>query len=269
MSKIGDLLNKDVGSIATKVLKADVADIVKGAGRALNTDVGSIAKGAGKVLTYDLTDLFANNDPEPAAATPSGAEQPEGQPTNDRPASAQPAATAPAANGIDAAGPASTAAFVPVARDSSATTAAPSAADAGALPKARLTEALVNRQSLAAPSGADLLTLLPLRVGAYERAKANAQGDIASDPVSVTYSGNAESVTVTLYSCWDADEAIEKLTRGKNTLENSRGSMEQAWVAGINSRGVVFIWVRGSYCYEVLSPRGVSAIARFLGEFIY
>jgi hypothetical protein len=151
----------------------------------------------------------------------------------------------------------------------SAATAAAKPAEAADPPKARLTEALVNRQRFSEPEGSDLLTLLPLQVGNYERAKNSAQGEIASDPVNVTYSGNGEAVSVTVVSCWDGDEAREKLDRGRSKLENSRGSNELNWVAGIDSRGVVFIWVRNNFCYEVVSPRGVSPIARFLGDFPY
>jgi hypothetical protein len=267
MSKIVDLLNKDVGSIATKVLKADVADIVKGAGRALNTDVGTIAKGAGKVLTYDLGDLFNETPPNSNESQNTSANPASETAPNPAVANVTTKAPAPAAAAEPhVAPPGSTGAFVPVAPASPKPAGSTEAAEP---PKARLTEALVNRQRLAEPSGQDLLELLPLKVGNYERAKGVAQGDIASDPVNVTYSGNGEAVSVSVVSCWDIDEAREKLDRGRSKLENSRGSNELNWVAGIDSRGVVFIWVRNNFCYEVVSPRGVSPIARFLGDFPY
>ncbi len=265
MSKIVDLLNKDVGSLATKVLKADVADIVKGAGRALNTDVGTIAKGAGKVLSYDLGELFTDATPG-AADSAAGAPAAKAEPAAGNAATPAKPATPTASAEPHIAPPGSTGAFVPAAPAAATASAATEAAEP---PKARLTEVLVNRQRLAEPAGQDLLTLLPLKVGSYERAKGVAQGDIASDPVNVTYSGNSEAVSVTVVSCWDSDEAREKLDRGRSKLENSRGSNELNWVAGIDSRGVVFIWVRNSFCYEVVSPRGVSPIARFLADFPY
>jgi len=240
MSKIGDILKHDVGSIAGKVLKADITDIVKGAARALNADVGAIAKGAGKVLKYDLGGLFTGSAPSP--------------PT--------PITSAPPAAAAGKPTPASTGEFRPVA-------AGPSTSADTEPPKARLTEALVNRSLLTEPAGADLLTLLPLQVGSYTREIGLAHGSIATDPVNVTYSGNREAVSVTVVSCWDANEARDKLDRSKSNLDNNRGSMQDGWVAGIDSRGVVFIWTRNSFCYEVVSPRGVSPIARFLGEFPY
>jgi hypothetical protein len=294
MSKLGDILNKDVGNLATTVLKADVADIVKGAGRALNTDVGTIAKGASKVLTYDLGGLLTENSAQPngsadasrvennndgAAAAPVGA--PNGPApettgalalaaktqahTQNGPAPETTGALAPTPTAASAAStpePGSTGTFIPVETPAGS---APSTEPA----KARLTEALVNRQRLTEPSGTDLLTLLPLQIGNYERAKGVAHGDIASDPVNVTYSGNGEAVTLSLVSCWDADEALEKLERNRAKLENSRGSQELNWVAGIDTRGVVFLWVRSNFCFEVVSPRGVSPVARFLGDFPY
>jgi hypothetical protein len=266
MSKIGDILNKDVGSLASKVLKADVADFVKGAGKALNTDVGTIAKGAGKVLTYDLGGLFTETGAQPGASSDAtSVEQKNAAAPTAMPNGSVPATTGSlpaAASAIPVPEPGSTGAFVPV---NAPTGAAPATEPA----KARLTEALVNRQRLTEPSGTDLLNLLPLQIGNYERAKGVAHGDIASDPVNVTYSGNGDAVTVTLVSCWDADEALEKLERNRAKLENSRGSHELNWVAGIDTRGVVFLWVRSSFCFEVVSPRGVSPIARFLGDFPY
>jgi hypothetical protein len=262
MSKIANLLNKDVGALATKVLKADVGDIVRGAGRALNTDVGTIAKGAKDVLTYDLGDLFVEGEQQPAVDRETLADAP----ANTKPV--EPAAATPT--------PATTAAFKPVPKASADTNAGtaveaskPASSALPELPKARLTEALVTRGTRAAPEGTSLTVLLPVNVGPYERSRATAMGEIASDPVAVTYSGNGEAVSVICTSCWDADEAREFLTRGKIKLENNRGSDAHGWVAGIDSRGVVFTWVRGNYFYEITSPRGVSPIARFLEVFPY
>jgi len=259
MSKIGDILKQDVGSIAGKVLKADVTDIVKGAGRALNTDVGSIAKGAGKVLKYDLGGLFTQTGvPSTPAAT--GARAVSEAPVLSAPGTSAEITAKPVA--FEAPTPGSTGAFRPVA-------AGPATSASAEPPKARLTEALVNRLLLSEPTGSDLLMLLPLQLGAYTRETGSAHGSIATDPVNVTYSGNGEAVSVTVVSCWDAAEARDKLDRSRAKLDNSRGSVQDGWMAGIDSRGVVFIWVRNSFCYEVVSPRGVSQIARFLGDFPY
>ena len=249
MSKIGDFLKQGVGSIASKVLKAGVTDIVKGAGRASNVDVGPIASGAGEVLDYNPRGLF----------TPSAPPSIEDAPASSSPATPTTSVPAPAA---EKPMPASTGEFRPV--------AVGALTSAGAeLPKARLTEALVNRLLLTQPAGADLLTLLPLQVGIYTRERGLAHGQIATDPVNVTYSGNGEAVSVTVVSCWDADEARDKLDPSKSNLDNSRGSVQDGWLAGIDSRGVVFTWARNSFRYEVVSPRGVSPIARFLGAFPY
>ena len=260
MSKIGDILNKDVGSFASRVLKADVGNIVMGAGRALNTDVGSIAKGTGKVLAYDLGELFTDAAPGVKPATPAAPAAHAPIDSNSEMLIGE--AASPVAADTEHGTNASTGNFRPVA-------AATAGNGANEPPKARLTEALVNRQRLSEPAGADLLGLLPVQLANYARDKGEALGDIASDPVNVTYSGNGEAVSVVVVSCWDADEARDKLERDRLKLENSRGSTEHCWVAGIDSRGVVFLWTRNHYCFEVVSPRGVSPIARFLGEFPY
>jgi hypothetical protein len=208
--------------------------------------------------------LFAENGAQPGGAQHGSRVANAASPavTSNGPAPVTTGALPAAASAAPPPEPGSTGAFIPV---KARVVTAPATEQA----KARLTEALVNRLRLSEPTGTDLLNLLPLQIGNYEREKGFAHGDIASDPVNVTYSGNGEAVSVTIVSCWDADEALEKLERNRTKLENSRGSHELNWVAGIDARGVVFLWVRSSFCFEVVSPRGVSPIARFLGDFPY
>ncbi len=250
MGKLGDILKKDVGSLANKVLKADVGHLVKGAGRMLNTDVSTIAKGAGNVLTYDLGELFTGD------VTPAG-----------QPASPSPqAGVAPSANLTAAPAVAATDSSTPA--EKSATAATP-AANANPAQRAKLTDALVTRRTRAMPDGSKLSTLMPTKVGTFSRMVNATEGEIASDPVSATYSNDIEAVTITLVSCWDAEEAKGQMQRRQGALENARSTPDNAWVAGIDSHGVIFIWTREQYCFEVVSPRGVSALARFLADFPY
>lgn len=257
MVKLTDILNKDVGSLAAKVLKADVGNMVKGAGRALNTDVGTIAKGAGKVLSYDLGELFTADakssgvDAEPIASV---GETPAGDAT----ASHVESSTTNPANVTAVENAATT-----------STSAATETEGNSTIPRAKLTEALVSRQLHAMPTGSALLTLMPLTVGAFTRPSQAAVGDIASDPVSVTYGSNVEALTLSLDACWDSDEATEKLNRRRAALENARSGADNSWVAGVNTQGIVFIWRREQYCFEIVSPRGVSPVARFLADFPY
>lgn len=260
MVKLVDLLNKDVGSLAAKVLKADVGNMVKGAGRALNTDVGTIAKGAGKVLSYDLGELFA------ADAKPEGVNAESIAPTSETATNAVMPATqieTPNTNALNS-----------VSVANAPTTSTPTASENdvngnSTIPRAKLTEVLVNRQQHAMPTGSALLTLMPLTIGAFARPSQAAVGDIASDPVSVTYSSNVEALSLSLDACWDSDESIEKLNRRRAALENARSGADNTWVAGVNSQGIVFIWRREQYCFEIVSPRGVSPVARFLADFPY
>jgi hypothetical protein len=256
MVKLVDILNKDVGSLAAKVLKADVGNMVKGAGRALNTDVGTIAKGAGKVLSYDLGELFAADADADAKDVNAGAIVS---------ASETPAITATSA--AQAVTPNTTVASTTITPTSNATDTDTSGNST--IPRAKLTEALVNRQQHAMPTGSALLALMPLKIGAFVRPSQSAVGDIASDPVSVTYSSNVEALSLSLDACWDSDESIEKLNRRRAALENARSGADNTWVAGLNSQGIVFIWRREQYCFEIVSPRGVSPVARFLADFPY
>jgi hypothetical protein len=247
MGKIGELLNKDIGGIAAKVLKADVGDMMKGAGRALNTDVSTIAKGAGKVLTYDLADLFAADNKTAAPTEVANAVANEVAENSAASTDKSPAKPSHAAN-------------------SEAPNADPATS---ALPKAKLTEALVNRQKHRSIVGTSLATLLPLTVGAFARPANSAQGDIANDPVSSIYSSEHESLSIMLEALWDEDEARAKLHRRQAKLENVRYSVEQQWAAGVDAQGLVFVWTREQYYFEIVSPRGVSPVARFLGDFPY
>lgn len=281
MVRLVDILNKDIGSIATKVFKADVGDMVKGASRALNTDVSTIAKGAGKVLRYDLSELFVNNESSNTkdnlgdvntselgtsnsgnAGTVIVTGTPEiSQTTHTNTGSVvnNTAVDSPESAGKNKAGVAvagqPTAGFINTA--------------ASAAPKAKLTEALVNRQQHITPKGSALSELMPLKIGDFTRAASAAHGDIANDPVSITYSSDIEALSLTLDACWDSDEALVKLNRRRTALENARNDASNTWVAGINGQGVVFMWRRGQYCFEIVSPRGVSPAARFLADFPY
>ncbi len=256
MGKLGDILNKDVGSIATKVFKADVGEIVKSAGRALNTDVGTIAKGAGNVLSYDLSDLFNSGVENIDAQVSGGGAHAQNQTGNTQRHSTDAAAANTAAVSTR-----------PVVASTPADDVSPATSNPPA--RAKLTEALVARNMRVMPAGLDLNSLLPVKVGAFSRLPGAAQGEIASDPVSATYSSDLEAVTVTLAACWDADEASGKLKRRQSKLENARAAADHSWAVGIDSHGVVFIWTRESYCFEIVSPRGVPALAGYLADFPY
>ncbi len=253
MGKLGDILKKDVGSMATKVFNADVGLMVKSAGRALNTDVGTIAKGAGQVLSYDLADLFVNDSNDPDANTSTNGD--------DRIVAHVPPTELTGAESVAHN------------ESSTGTSAAPSLASntqpesTNAPVRAKLTAALVERNSRTMPESSDLNVLLPTTVGLFSRSANAAHGDIASDPVSAIYSSDTEAITITITVYWDADEASAQLQRRQSTLENVRSSTGHTWVAGTDSLGVIFGWTRQHVCYEIVSPRGVSPLARFLADF--
>ena len=239
MSKIGNFFNQDVG----KLLKADIGSA---AAKVLKADVGDIVKGTGKVLKYDLSDLFVG-DANNADATATVSEDN---------ATPKPTAAATPATPIAASTPTASAATATI-----ATTAAP--------PRAKLTPELVNRQTRAMPTGSSLAQLMPLVVGSFSRPANQAQGNIANDPVSLSYSSDHEALTLSLEACWDNDEAMEKMQRRLTTLENVRMGDDGDWAAGIDQSGVIFLWLREQYYFEIVSPRGVSATARFLADFPY
>ncbi len=238
MGKLADILKQDVGSMATKVFHADVGLMVKSAGRALNTDVGTIAKGAGQILSYDLADLFVNEGKDPGAKTSTNGD--DGIEEHSQPQASTSAE--PVTNNYQP--------------ESTNTTA-----------RVKLTAALVHRNSRAMPESSDLIVLLPTTVGSFSRSASALQGEIASDPVSAIYSSDTEAITITMTVYWDADEASAQMQRRQSTLENMRSSTDHTWVAGTDNLGVIFVWTRQHVCYEIVSPRGVSPLARFLADF--
>ncbi len=232
IGKLGDILNADVGVIvkgAGKVLNADV-------GKVLKTDVGDIAKGAGRILKTDLGDLL-RAPPKNGSEVPAVAE-------------AEPAAAAP-----------STAA--------PAETAAPAATPTPAV-GAKLTEESVSRAKRDMPEGSDLAVLLPAKAGIFSRPATSPAGTIANDPVNATYTCGEETIIMRLTLCWDEDEARERLTEVQSyTADGRRMGPDGGWILGIAEGGVVFAWVRDSYFFLALSPKGTSSLARFLAGFPY
>ena len=230
LGKLGDLLNKDVGSI------------VKDAGKVLNADVGDIVKGAGKVLSTDVKDLVRDKPAEAgnsqdaakrsaearAAAIAAAAGKPVGTIAPVRPApvsAAQSEAdalasdktmalprfdpdatlqlnTPPLAGYEPQQSAPSPAAELP---RSAASVLAPSPAApitgvaanaAAAVPI--LNDETTQRHRRAMPSGTSLAQLLPHAVGDFTRPQSMPSGEIASDTVSANYGAGGETVVVKL-----------------------------------------------------------------------
>lgn len=303
LGKLGDLLNKDMGTLvkdAGKVLNTDVGAIAKGAGKVLNTDMGDLAKGAGKVLNADLGDLMRSADPaandkanDKATEEKAVAEAKTPPQTKPRPiAEAKPKASAPApAAAFDAE---ATQKLNPAARAATAEASAPTAFDADSTQKLNpadeatvtiaagggqpastsslplLPDELVTRGIRAMPTGTSLLVLLPHTAGEFARPQATPVGELTSDPVSAMYSVSGHPIAVKLMQCWDEDEARDRLKEIKvQSGNNYRLGNDGSWILGDTLQGLTFAWTRGNYSFTAIAPKGEVSLTRFLTAFPY
>ena len=245
LGKLGDVLNADVGNLvkdAGKVLNADVGDIVKGAGKALNTDVGDIVKGAGTLLKTDLGDLVGGRA---RSGGPDGAETP----------SALPAAAE--------------AALVRGPETSQRVTQPGPNTNTGPI-SVKVTEDLVTRKGRPMPDGRSLANLLPVTIGPFRRDPDKPTGEIAGDGVSATYLDGSEIIVVELAACWDHEEAIGFLADAQSHAgSNCRIAQDYSWLIGQGEKGALMAWVRDSYYYSILAPKGPPSLVRFAMLFPY
>ncbi|MEO8102785.1 MAG: hypothetical protein ABI790_09675 [Betaproteobacteria bacterium] len=274
LGKLGELLNKDMGSL------------VKDAGKMLNTDVGALAKGAGKVLNTDLGTLLRDAEPalapgstEPVdgredAAGKSSAPTPIAQP---QPA-ARPQAAAPLrpAAPVHAEVPAPGPAFDPDATlklgpgSESTMVLAPGGAESSPSALPEMGNDLVSRHQRKMPAGTSLLQLLPHSAGEFERPHATPTGELTSDPVSAMYSVSGHPVAVRLVQCWDEEEARDRLNEVKvQAGKNFRMGDDKSWILGETLQGLVFAWTRGNYSFTATAPKGAISMVRFLKAFPY
>ncbi len=282
LGKLGAFLNKDLGALA------------KDARRVLSTDLSTIAKGAGRVLQTDLGDLLrdtpaAENSAEetiaPVAAKPLPAAAPTVAPAFDPDATQKMERVATAAPSQKQMNPAPTvpaAAFdpdvtqkmegvspVPAQSTPSDATIHKNAPTNVAEPT-KFNQELLLRTQRAVPTGTEVKVLLPYCVNDFERPHATPSGELTNDPVNAVYSGRGESVTVQLALCWDADEALQLVDEvHKKIGPAGRTSADGTWVIGPTPQGVVFSWTRDCYYFCATSPKGASALARFLSAYEY
>ncbi len=255
LGKLGQVLNMDVG----KVLKADVGDIVKGAGKVLRSDVGDLLRDKPEEAT------------QPPAATAPAVEAP-------KPVAEKLPELASAAKPAPAFDPDATLQLrsppvltpQPAAKSPEPATALPPGMTItpNPAPAPILNDETVTRSRRPKPQGTNLTTLLPHNVGEFQRPHARPSGELTSDPATAIYGAGGETVEIRLVLCWDQDEAQERLTEIQSkTSDNMRVAADRSWVLGQTPQGVVFAWTRGSYAFIATSPRGLAPLTRFLWAF--
>ena len=274
LGKLGAFLNKDMGAL------------VKDAGKLLTADVGTLAKSAGRVLQSDLGELL-RAAPETEKPAIKVADVADAVPVSlQKQVAPIPTPTAPAfdpdvTQKMDQASVAA-APFDPDVTQKMDMTNAVSAQAAPAIAVARVDDSaatlateiakfnleLLLRTQRNAPTGNEVLVLLPYIVGEFERPHATPSGELTNDPVNAVYAGRAESVQVQLALCWDDDEALERVDEMLGKIgQAARTTSDRTWVMGPTPQGVAFAWTRGSYYFCATSTKGVNALARFLSAY--
>jgi hypothetical protein len=259
LGKLGQVLNMDVG----KVLKTDVGDIVKGAGKVLNADLGNLLRDkpdAGTAASAETRVPPAPVKPKPVVESlPELATASKPEPAFDPDATLQ-LRVSPLLMPKTAVAPAEPAGALPPGM-----TIAPNPA-----PAPLLNDETVTRSRRPAPQGTSLVTLLPHQVGDFQRPHARPSGELTSDPATAIYGAGGETVELKLVMCWDEEEAQERLGEIQSrTADNMRVAADRSWVLGQTPQGVVFAWTRGTYAFTASSPRGLGPLTRFLWAFPY
>ena len=277
LGKLGELLNKDMGTL------------VKDAGKVLNSDVGALAKGAGRVLNADLGEMLRD---KPAQMTEKGATA-DATPALQRPPATTPAARPqaplhaapkPDATPVSSAkSPPPSQPPVPTAHfnadstlklapgggnDATAILAPGGGATVPALPQ--LSDKLLARHTRKMPTGTSLIDLLPHVAGEFERPRATPVGELTSDPVMAMYAVTGHPIALKLVQCWDEEEAREHLVDVKNQAgKNFRMGADKSWILGETLQGLMFAWTRGTYSFTATAPKGEVSMMRFLNAFPY
>ena len=274
LGKLGAFLNKDMGALA------------KDAGRLLNTDVGTIARGAGRVLQSDLGGLLrdAPETEKPAIKVDDVVDVTQASPQKQVapiPTPKAPAFDPDVTQKMDQASVAAVP-FDPDVTQKMDMTNAVSAQAAPIIVTAKVDDSaatsaaevakfnleLLLRTQRNAPTGNEVIVLLPYIVGEFERPHATPSGELTNDPVNAVYAGRAESVQVQLALCWDADEALQRVDEILTKIgQAARTTSDRTWVMGPTPQGVAFAWTRGSYYFCATSTKGVNALARFLSAY--
>lgn len=245
-----------------KVMKADVGNLVKDAGKVLNTDVGSIAKGAGKVLNADVGDVLAgtkkllNTDlGDLFTGDEAGADAQDGDSPR-KIAGTMPTRPAGEPRRPDDDGPPTTPGDIP------------STLQATAPPQTRLTEDIAVRHNYEKPYGQEISNLLPINVGDLSRPENEPSGVLATDPARALYAGGGARLEAEVGSYWDEEEAMERVRALQGRCATSKPSPDGTWMVGKSDKGLIFAWMRGQYVFAA-TTQDAAALIRFLKAFPY
>jgi hypothetical protein len=121
-----------------------------------------------------------------------------------------------------------------------------------------------------APTGNAADTLMPAQVNEFSRDPTQPQGNIAHDPAHASYTchyGNVQLLVEITWSSGEARDCLAHLTKeiGAAAVSNT----EQHWALGSLNDSLVFAWCRENYYFRATSAGGGNVLVPFLTDFPY
>ncbi len=243
--------------------KADVSDLMKGAGKVLRTDIGGLLRSPSAVEPVEAPVL----PPDEHTSTKHVSRTTTNSLNNKRPSTET-------VNSIFAAKRLQT---------PEEKLAALGDDDDGASQRVRVNTKFISttrstqlddktllRNTREAPRGNAAATLLPHQVNEFARDSALPQGDIAHDPAQAAYTSHYGNVQLLIEITWSSGEAHDCLTHlAKQLGDSAAPAPEQQWVLGQLNDSTVFAWCRENYYFRATSAGGGAVLVPFLADFPY
>ncbi len=243
--------------------KADVSDLMKGAGKVLRTDLGDLLRTPGNVntpsnSTANTADLGESTATEHVTRTNSRNRPPPSISENSK------------------------SIFAAKRLQTAEEKLAALGEDEGASQRVRVNTQQVQprntslddrnlvRLNRKAPYGNAADTLMPPQVNEFSRDPMQPQGNIAHDPAHASYTchyGNVQLLVEITWSSGEARDCLAHLTKeiGAGAVSNT----EQHWALGSLNDSLVFAWCRENYYFRATSAGGGNVLVPFLTDFPY
>ncbi len=238
--------------------KADVSDLMKGAGRVLRTDLGDLLRtpGAPNVDNKAATDVGEDTSTQHVSRTNSQSRL--------RPADNS--------NSIFAAKRPQTAEekLAALGEDEGASQRVRVNAEQIQPRTTQLDDKTLLRSKRSAPYGNAATVLLPHVIGTFSRDAEHPAGNIAHDPAQAAYASHSGNVQLLVEITWSSAEARECLAHlVKEIGQGAVSNTEHHWALGSLNDSLVYAWCRENYYFRATSAGGGGVLVPFLTDFPY
>ena len=241
--------------------KADVSDLMKGAGKMLRTDIGGLLRNTGESEPTAAPARAVDEDTSTKHVTRST--------TNSLNGKRPPTETV---NSIFAAKRVQTPEekLAALGEDDEASQRIRVNTKLVTPRSTQLDDKTLLRQSRLAPHGNAAATLLPHQVNEFSREANHPEGNIAHDPAQAAYTSHYGNVQLLVEITWSSGEARDCLAHLANTIgESAAPAANQQWLLGQLNDSTVFAWCRENYYFRATSSGGGAVLVPFLTDFPY